>query len=366
MGLLRFLFAFSVLIQHSNPLSGYTLVGREPAIRGFFIISGFYMALILNEKYTHKANSYLLFLSNRFLRIYPIYWIVLLLTITASFIYYALGLDYGIAHYASFYQHAHSVVFFYAHPLDVLRDVTLIVRTDYLTINPDKAQYLVIGQAYTLILELMFYILAPFIVRRGTKTLVILIGLSLAIRLLTFVVLRLHHEPLTDRFFPAELAYFLFGALAYRLYAKIKHKTIPPLLLFGISVGVLSMTLLYPFIPLHYHIRWIEVKDWLYFALLTGAIPFLFLMTAKKKVDKFIGDLSYPIYISHLLIYLVLKNTHLLNISTSWFTVELAVATIIFSQALILLIDKPINAYRQYRVKKAALVAEEIRVQKRP
>ena len=53
------------------------------------MISGFYMAMILTEKYC-GPGSYRLFLTNRFLRIYPIYWITLGLSIFAWMICYLL------------------------------------------------------------------------------------------------------------------------------------------------------------------------------------------------------------------------------------------------------------------------------------
>ena len=79
MGSLRLLLAISVLIAHSGPISGFSLIGGIEAVEIFFIISGFYMALILNTKYV-GVNSYYLFITNRFLRIFPTYWLVLLLT----------------------------------------------------------------------------------------------------------------------------------------------------------------------------------------------------------------------------------------------------------------------------------------------
>jgi peptidoglycan/LPS O-acetylase OafA/YrhL len=79
MGLFRMIFAISVMINHSYPLFGYTLLGADIAVRSFFIVSGFYMGLILNEKYIKKRASYWLFLSNRLLRIYPLYLVTLLI-----------------------------------------------------------------------------------------------------------------------------------------------------------------------------------------------------------------------------------------------------------------------------------------------
>jgi len=58
------------------------------AVQAFYMISGFYMALVLNEKYIGKAASYRLFISNRFIRLYPNYLIILVLNIfVALFIF---------------------------------------------------------------------------------------------------------------------------------------------------------------------------------------------------------------------------------------------------------------------------------------
>ena len=48
------------------------------AVQTFYIISGFYMSLILQENYLHY---YRLFITNRILRIYPLYLLVLVMTI---------------------------------------------------------------------------------------------------------------------------------------------------------------------------------------------------------------------------------------------------------------------------------------------
>ncbi len=72
MGILRILLAISVVLAHSSSIFGFSLVGGQIAVQAFYIISGFYMALILNEKYIGANNSYKLFISNRFLRLYQI------------------------------------------------------------------------------------------------------------------------------------------------------------------------------------------------------------------------------------------------------------------------------------------------------
>ena len=77
MGILRILLAISVVLSHSSSIFRVSFVGGPLAVQAFFIISGFYMSLILNEKYIGVNNSYKLFISNRFLRLYPMYWVIL-------------------------------------------------------------------------------------------------------------------------------------------------------------------------------------------------------------------------------------------------------------------------------------------------
>ncbi len=55
MGLLRIILAISVLISNSTPNFGLKFIGGVMAVETFFIISGFYMSLILNEKYSSCA-----------------------------------------------------------------------------------------------------------------------------------------------------------------------------------------------------------------------------------------------------------------------------------------------------------------------
>src|SRR5258708_5802533 len=88
MGLFRLLFALSVVTAHSGPILGSSLIGGKMAVQGFFILSGFYMSLILKKKYSKKKNAYKLFITNRILRIYPTYFVVLFLSIIVYYIFF--------------------------------------------------------------------------------------------------------------------------------------------------------------------------------------------------------------------------------------------------------------------------------------
>ncbi len=69
MGIIRTLLALGVLIGHSKAGFVLPLPGGMMAVQAFYIISGFYMGLVLTEKYSKKENGYSLFITNRFLRI---------------------------------------------------------------------------------------------------------------------------------------------------------------------------------------------------------------------------------------------------------------------------------------------------------
>src|SRR5262249_38577674 len=81
MGTLRFILALSVAYGHAGDFLGFPFIPGDTAVQSFYAISGFYMALVLNEKYRTGSSTYSLFISNRFLRLFPIYAAVLCLTL---------------------------------------------------------------------------------------------------------------------------------------------------------------------------------------------------------------------------------------------------------------------------------------------
>src|SRR5947209_17753171 len=109
MGILRMLLAISVLLLHTQDTQLFSLAG-DMAVPAFFIISGFYMALILNEKYIGK-HSYKVFITNRLLRLYPMYYITtfLMLCFVLLKFFFHIGRNdnamWHIMHYSTYSQH---------------------------------------------------------------------------------------------------------------------------------------------------------------------------------------------------------------------------------------------------------------------
>lgn len=72
MGLIRLLLAISVIQAHTSSFLGYSIANGLVAVQVFYIFSGFYMFMILTEKYTSIKSFY----KSRFLRIFPTYLII--------------------------------------------------------------------------------------------------------------------------------------------------------------------------------------------------------------------------------------------------------------------------------------------------
>tara|TARA_X000000950_G_scaffold233644_1_gene283244 strand:+ start:94 stop:537 length:444 start_codon:yes stop_codon:yes gene_type:complete len=139
-----------------------------------------------------------------------------------------------------------------------------------------------------------------------------------------------------------ELVYFLLGGISYKL---IKIKKLNPLtgklILMMIIVYVASINLFTE----NLIVKW---STYLVFSL---AIPVIFSITSKLKLDKFLGDLSYPIYIIHFLIIAVAREFSFINL-------EFRLAFIILSSILISFvlnsILNPIEKFRKVRLSNKA------------
>ncbi len=235
-GLIRTLLAISVVLTHSCPICGYNVADGMIAVECFFIISGFYMALILNEKYVGPGSTWM-FYSNRFLKLYPVYWLVLLLMVviaaSSAGCYGAKGsfclqswLKHGVQ--LSLFQKTYLIA---ANLLLFGQDAAYLVKFNFanglfsLTTDcwADKwpvPTFLLIPPAWTLGTELLFYCVAPIIVRQKPARLLALVALSLSLRV---VFVRAGYYNTWDyRFFPLQLAFFCAGGYAYTIYRELE------------------------------------------------------------------------------------------------------------------------------------------------
>jgi peptidoglycan/LPS O-acetylase OafA/YrhL len=198
---------------------------------------------------------------------------------------------------------------------------------------------------FTVAIEAAFYLISPFLLRRSViwaLTLAILGGLYhvlIWLAGLEWTVWGYH-------FFLSAAYFYFLGACAYHLYAFIRVRdAIPlrrrhaPMLEPGLYLGALLLALLaWAFVP----------RPSMTMALvLAMVIPPLFIRTGRSVVDRFVGELSFGIYLTHYPIYLLLAQ-HLEPRLTGALTAGLAILAAII---LYLLVDRPLDRWRQARAR---------------
>jgi peptidoglycan/LPS O-acetylase OafA/YrhL len=350
-GLIRVILAYSVVLGHSASVHGYFIVPANVAVTLFFIVSGFYMAMVLAEKYTgeHRIRQ---FYSNRVLRLYPTYIISFALMIGIQL--YLHQKTHG--EYTSPWQ-SEGAVLPWSVKLPLLVPNIALFGSDLpwifhygaksglhfslgqdLPSVPDAVRLgrcLVIPPAWSIGLELWFYLLAPFLILWRTRSLAILAFISVAVRL----GLEWYAPWSSYFFFPVNLCFFLWGMLMYRVYRSeryIRVATQPRARV--VFVAVVAAIVFRQYIPFYRN------YDWMLYILFGSALPFLFQASKNWRLDRWIGNLSYPIYLVHASALLMLK--------VGW-GVDAGPAAILCSTiaALVLLVavEQPLEKFRQRR-----------------
>jgi len=351
MGLLRFLLACAVIIEHTSPVFGMTLTGATIAVQSFFMISGFYMALILNQKYL-GAGSYSLFITNRFLKLFPIYWVVLAGVLVfmgyqwlrhGNLGVFSVWSDFALDWTSAIYLGLTNLLMFGQDLTLFLKftpDMTLAFTADFRQAVPPVFRYLLIPPAWSLGIELTFYVMAPWLLRRSTVVLCVGMGISLALRYFAMAHMGLDHDPWTYRFFPFEIAFFLAGAIAFKAYAAISWGRIPNGLLWAAFGVILGLTLVGS-----------HLNRWAFYGCFVLALPFIFRLTRTSVLDRHIGDLSYPMYISHLLVLWVLSDAGVFAGAAAEYRGVLTITGAALLSVGLAWITRPIENWRGRRVR---------------
>jgi len=162
--------------------------------------------------------------------------------------------------------------------------------------DPQLWKFLLVPQAWTLGVELSFYALAPFIVRRW-RPLIALFCCAWFARA-AGAAFGLVYDPWNYRFFPFELGIFLLGALSCKLFLRYaKAICLRPKAQWMAYIGTIIILVTASHPRLHGSIVTAALLFWTFLAL-----PFLFHFQQNHRFDGILGELSYPLYIGHYLV----------------------------------------------------------------
>jgi peptidoglycan/LPS O-acetylase OafA/YrhL len=347
MGLIRFYLAFSVTLWHvsyTSEINGYL------AVICFYVMSGYYMSMVLNESYRGPGAT-LRFYAARYLRLFPPYLVILLLSCAffALFDSSRLALPPFAGHPFSWFFTIFSNTTMFG--LDVLKMMTI----PQLQWPFDPSLPRIVPQGWSLGTELLFYLLAPFVVRRSLKVSVFVLVACIAVRM---SLLSLPYDPWRYYFTPSVFCFFIMGHLSHRLGVLFNDSA--PKRWIG-----LAALLVLPFLGYFagvYLTREVDRPDtWIFLVLFTAALPFVFALTKDSSVDSMIGNLSYPLYLAHRLIFaiilLIATGTNNLSalkpgftgeaieFNTFW-TIHGLIGAVLAAAMLHLIVERPVESIR--------------------
>ena len=328
LGVFRVFLALMVASDHTQlPYFGSFLFngwGTAP-VEAFFCISGFYMAMVLDTKYRGRVGTFYL---SRVLRIYPALITVVALT-------FALMLLDGQTTILLWTQPAGDFFARFA-SFSVLDQLLVIIGnlfafgSNFFILSSFDGTpayfFLFFPPAWTLGIEMTFYLLAPLLMWRR-PVVMILLGC-----LLPGVLKWLAPGPETEPY----LLYCLLGMLSYFIYAVVPHNRTVRAIGLAMFCCLVAFALVSDFLPGDNRLH---IRAFVVFACMS--LPFMFTASRENQTDRWIGELSYGIYVSH---FLVFKLLLFLGIPpNAWSYLP---SLILAGAAIVIFLEQPVDRYR--------------------
>jgi peptidoglycan/LPS O-acetylase OafA/YrhL len=153
---------------------------------------------------------------------------------------------------------------------------------------------LLVPQSWSIGIEITFYLFAPMICKAKSRT-IAFIGIALLTARFVGLFFGLNQDPWTYRFFPFELPMFLIGILLYRLRTYRGNS-------FKISVNKVYPLLIIFYVCFRYLTFRFSLNQFWQMLVLIILTCIVIMWSEETSKDKKLGDLSYPIYLSHILV----------------------------------------------------------------
>jgi peptidoglycan/LPS O-acetylase OafA/YrhL len=283
MGIYRFLLALNVVIFH---LLGVPAIGPY-AVFSFFVLSGFLMTLVMKESYGYSISGFSKYALNRFLRLFPIYWILLFITLLSIII---IGDDNS--------KSFHQAMFLPKTISEWFGNLSLIFWSE----KPIEVIPRIAPATWALTIELFFYLIIGLGISSTKASTILWFGLSLCYTI--YFNLTVHIGLGYGTVWLASLPFSL-GALAYHFREEIIN-TIRSLretvLLFIVYVSNLLLAS-FSSVLFGEDISWKVgfLASVLNLAVSAFLTVYLFHIdkTLNRSWNTFLGNLSYPVYVFH-------------------------------------------------------------------
>jgi len=348
MGFLRLLLATLVLTSHAGVAPIFTGV---LAVECFYAISGFYIQLVISEQYRGQPRWVLRFYESRALRIYVPYWIILGMIAILSLLLRAPMTPLPL------------ITLFHQAPLS--GDAWIALLSNLFIVGTEEFKLIrildscgsffwsqqIIQPAWSVGVELLFYAIAPFMLRLSTRSLVLIVAATACAKYallsglaeLIFFRTTPCADGLLNGIVPLEMGVFCAGALCYRFYRHyhtvLKERywlwiTLITIMtaeaLWGMSVN----DAITPMVTFHCYALGI-----------TLTLPFLFAASRTLRYDRLVGEISYPFYLAHIFII-----NHLPLPMDGWKQYPSCalkwLVTVAVSYVIVRCVEKPLSRFR--------------------
>ena len=311
-GFYRWIMAVMVVIGHLGP--NYLWLLAPAAVKGFFVLSGYIVSYILDTRYLHLAHGIPRYCLNRALRVYPAYWAVTIMSAIT-----ALALPH----------------------LSAQRAITLPPPPDWTTnlLILGGSSYQLVQVAWSLRIEMMWWLLIPLIILKWSETIIalLLIGSCFTATMyfsvwggaLPFILgtLLYHRKRIALPDMPQALGMAFIGlhlvALGICIYARYSPSD---LVLWFAFISLLH-------VPIIYYLSGIDSRR---------VRPLI------KRLDAFLGELAYPIFLVHMLAS-VFARLFIPGLTTnSWeaFAAGFVIASVL-AMIIVCVVENPVCRLRQ-------------------
>lgn len=345
---LRFFSFFIVFLSHLpydllNNL-GFLKIDGTIGVYFFFTLSGFLITyILLYEKTTSNGFNFKNFFARRMLRIWPLYYLVLLFAFCSSFIIAFLHLPSSDVGYSPNWLMS---AFF-------LENYMVIYHNGYANVSPIPVFWsLCVEEHFYIIWGVLLYFLK---IKKVPIFILAFIGIAFLSRYLFFLNNMLFKDILTN------IDFFMFGAIPAYLFVNFKEKTCSIINKVPVFFKVLLIltTLVYMFASGHIEFGYSKLIHPVIFGLLFSAIIFVFLPSenklkiSDKNIFSRLGIYTYSLYLIHVIvIHLIIQlfNKFQINFAhNSIYFVLLALGITVFGSYLsYVLIEKPFLRLKKY------------------